>query len=385
MNANNRDTSNQNLQQVLEVGNSTGNNKLIFPISQAVSSYNTIQVGNTAGVPTSVPTSEGWILYDSTNNNAYVFGNGVWSKIYSTGSVPTLQEVTTSGATTNVTTTFTNVRVSGNIQNAGGNVTVQDNLDVTGTIDCQSGITNTTGAGVIDVKVPLRNVSGGDLTISDNCTITGDLNVQGNISNVSGTVTFNDSVSMPTGQAPNTTKLLTITTVNNTPTSAPVDGTICYDSTNKLFYIRRNGVWDSIFTSNGPPTLANVLLSGATTGSTNISIDSGQAISFAGGDLTISNTTNSKPIKIGYSNTASGNNSFCIGNNNNAAAYTGCVLIGQGLTATANGHVMIGGATNPVQTSTTATNAVNAAPTKIDTYLPITVNGTNYKIGLYLP
>lgn len=316
MNQNNRDYSIQTIQEVLETGNTTGNNQLLFPTGQATTSFNTIRVGNTSGVPTSAPSTEGWFLYDSTNNNAYVFGNGVWSRIYSTGSVPTLQEVTTAGATTNQNLTFnSNLQITGNVSNPGGNVTVQDNLDVTGTIDVQGKLTNTTAPNVINIDVPLRNVSGGDLVLSDNVTITGNLNIQGSIANAVGSATFDDSVTMPVNQPQNTTKLFKVTTVNGIPTSTPADGSICYDQNGDLYYVRQNGVWTNIWTNAYGPSLSQVMLVGNTTGAVDLSVNSGQKVRFAGGNLTIDNSADSKPVLVGYNN-ATNSHPVIIGNNN---------------------------------------------------------------------
>lgn len=98
-NSNNRDSNNQqNLEEVLVIGENTGAFDILFPTGQAVGTFNSITVGGVSGVPTQA-SDDGTIVYDETNDDLYVRANGAWDRITTAGDAATLSQVLTAGAT----------------------------------------------------------------------------------------------------------------------------------------------------------------------------------------------------------------------------------------------------------------------------------------------
>lgn len=94
-----------------------------------------------------------------------------------------------------------NIDAQGNITNSTGNVTVNDNLDVTGALNVQGGnITLENGEtisnsvdGQVDITAATTATSGA-LNVGTNITVEGTSDLQGNISNSTGDVTINDNL-----------------------------------------------------------------------------------------------------------------------------------------------------------------------------------------------
>lgn len=90
----------------------------------------------------------------------------------------------------------------------------------------------------------------------------------------------------------------------------------------------------------------------------------------------------------GGTNVCVGTNScanFVIGTNNTAVGdstsigtgFNNCIVIGAGATATGSGQLVVASAAHPIPTVGTAG--------AITQYLPVTLNGVNYKLALYAP
>ncbi len=105
--------------------------------------------------------------------------------------------------------------------------------------------------------------------------------------------------------------------------------------------------------------------------------------------------TGTRNIVIGAgagNSAASGGNNTIIGYNakTSAVGHASCILIGADATSNAaipTGHLALGAAGTPIAESATvgAAGAATAPPATPQSYLDVSINGTRYKIPLYLP
>jgi len=138
-----------------------------------------------------------------------------------------------------------------------------------------------------------------------------------------GEETGNQSIIFPSNQPASTfTSALKLTGLDGVPTSAlPLVGELAFDEVGKDVYVHVGaGTWNRLYsTGTGDvPTLAEVLTAGATTGANDISVNSGQAVSFAG-DIEIPSTLNNSKMRMGYGSVSSAQNAMAFGTNANAS------------------------------------------------------------------
>lgn len=117
-----------------------------------------------------------------------------------------------------------------------------------------------------------------------------------------GNETGYNNILFPDGVSAAATNMPTLKLVNldGSPTAVlPLAGQIAYDSVSGSLWLHRgSGVWVEI-SGSAASTLENVLTAGNTTGANDISVNSGQSVSFAG-DVNIPSTLATSNVKLGY-------------------------------------------------------------------------------------
>ena len=116
--------------------------------------------------------------------------------------------------------------------------------------------------------------------------------------------TGNNNIEFPDDIDPADTAMpvLKLTNINGAPTAVlPLAGEIAYDSVSGAVYVHQGaGSWARLYDSiSDSPTLSEVLTEGNTSGANNISMNSGQSVSFAG-DINIPSTSATSNLKFGY-------------------------------------------------------------------------------------
>ena len=129
-----------------------------------------------------------------------------------------------------------------------------------------------------------------------------DANKQQNLTEVLavGMNTGDYDIRFPTAQDPadSSVPYLKITGLTGPPTSSiSGEGQLAYDEAGNELYVYNGSTWDSV--SGGNEDLATTLALGNTTGGTDISVNAGDAVEFAG-DINIPSTSTTSNLKFGY-------------------------------------------------------------------------------------
>lgn len=238
----------------------TVNNSLIMPTSEPQDTINLLNVTVINGIPTSTSLDgvlTGSLVYNQANDAFYVFDGTNWAMVLDTNNYPDLQAVTEAGNTTTVavdfqnTVTATELRTNQIRPESGNTVNLQNNLSATGDVSANA---FTSPDATIKVRKPIENFTPGDpVTIQDSLVVTGTLDVQGNIFDTTGCVQFADCVRMPQGVTAGTTSLFTVTRVNGAgpPTSGPGDnileGSLAWGGDDR-FYLFNGATWERVGT-----------------------------------------------------------------------------------------------------------------------------------------
>lgn len=166
-----------------------------------------------------------------------------------------------------------NIDAQGDLSDSTGNLTLNDAVDITGALDAQGDISNSTG----------------DVTVNDNLDVTGTSDLQGNVSSSTGNLTLDDAVDV-TGALD--VQGGDITLQNDETISNSVDGTVEIDATN-------TDLTGSLDVQGGDITLENdetisnstdgQIDLNATTVETSNNLNVGGALDVQGGDITLEN------------------------------------------------------------------------------------------------
>ena len=300
-------------------------------ISNSVPTNTTSQLltlSKTAGVPTGV--AEGALIYDSTNKLFMARDNVSWKPVQTAATATpawsaTLAVSNVSGANDVTISTTQKINYADTIKISSGTANSPIFIGASATTASINGIAigssanaSATGACAIGANTTASNTNayalGASATASgtDSLALGSSATTAGFASSVAlgggatctaasqimhGTSAFSNvfpgNISMSTGLATtNTTQLLTLPKIAGTPTGAASSGTIAYDSTNNILYARIGAAWNAVQTSApATPTLAQVLVAGNSTSTTDIAVSSGQNITYATGIRIGSNAT----------------------------------------------------------------------------------------------
>lgn len=88
-------------------------------------------------------------------------------------------------------------------------------------------------------------------------------------------------------------------------------------------------------------------------------------------------------VAIGDGAQSIADNSICIGTNSRSGAFTNAICLGQDALAASNGEFVLNNITAVAAGATNGTGAAVLA--NVEGYLQLKINGTIYKIALYLP
>ena len=328
------------------------------------------KVTNTSGAPTNLAAPPGALAFDSVGSQLYYFNGVSWVAVGVAGATTwsgVLTAGNTSGANDAVMSAgqqlrfVSGIRVGGNGVNAGlaaaGGVAIGGAATATGATSIALGDSSSaTGSNAVAIGFSASAGFANSVAIGAGVATTTANQIA--LGQAATTVAIAGRLAMPSGAVVGTTSLLSVTSVPGTPTSVGVaPGSLVLDDTNKLLYVFTTASgWQTVGAAPPTPTLSAVLTAGNTTGANNISVNSGQQLTYAagvkiGGNGAVTGTTSATGVTIGNASTAANAlNALAIGNAAVAGTGDGNISIGSGATN--------GSGTNGI---TLGTNAVCSA------------------------
>ena len=264
-------------------------------------------------------------IYNSTPGNPLLLQDDV--KITGELEVPTINVTTNIHSSTGSVAVADDLQVTGGVTVGGsavigGSAVVGGAMSVGGAASFSGGVSMNGGSVTIDAPLDIVQEMKTDI-----------INCEGYIYNNTGSLTLSDqvriigSLQMQEAQPTNSTALLNVTTVNGIPNSTGVkEGSLVYDTLNNNLYYY-NGSWVRVATMAdvGTPTLANVLLTGNTSGASDLIMSAGRSLSFAN-KIAITTGTSTADTLIGSTASA-------IGAGDSRLAIGPGASVGNGLTA----------------------------------------------------